>query len=116
MRKNLISFKKRTFLDSFVKYMTCKEFPPTMVFKLDLSFLPDEFFGCEEKVTRTLGDKLGIESPSHHKQVACDNAGAWGQRKHAEDHGVSKGKDANCSISVWWSTVSNSILYESFAT
>jgi hypothetical protein len=67
MRKNLISYKKRTFLDSFVKYMTCKEFPPMMVFKLDLSFLPDQFFGCDEKVTRTLQDELGIEPPSHHK-------------------------------------------------
>ena len=67
MRKNLISYKKRTFLDSFVKYMTCKEFPPTMMFKLDLSFLPDEFFGCDEKVARTLRDKLGIELPSHHQ-------------------------------------------------
>jgi hypothetical protein len=63
IRKNLISYKKRTLFDSFNKYMTCKEFPPMLGFKLDLSFLPDAFCGCDDKVARTLQDKLGIELP-----------------------------------------------------
>jgi len=61
MRRGLREYKKRTFEETKVFVFVCNRFLPRMLFKVDISFLPSDFFCCDDKVTRTLHD-LGIQT------------------------------------------------------
>lgn len=55
------------FDNTYVNVLICNKFTSNLLFKVDMEFLPDDFFHCNEEVTRMLRDHVGIEPQDLYK-------------------------------------------------
>jgi len=69
MKRSLNEYYKRTFEDKYVYYSTPSAFSQRAIFKVDLGFLDDKFFGMWDTATKTLHE-TGIEpQPMYHSHL-----------------------------------------------